>query len=164
MAVIRQTNGEWRVITRSAVGAGVPNAINLTVTAEIGAPGGGHGISLNSLTVSSTTVNRNTPLTVSVRPQNIAPNDFPGGQFGAALVDSNGNIVEVIGTRNLAALTPGRGWFERNDPLVLNCTVPNTVSPGRYRLRIVVRPTGGEWRVATLSLPDVPTSIDFTVR
>jgi hypothetical protein len=161
--VSRITNGEWKIITASDLTAGVPNAINLTVTAETGARGGGHGISLNSLTVSSTAATRNTPFTVSVRPQNTGSNDFPGGQLGAALVDNNGNIVEVIGTRNLSALTPGRGWFERNDPLVINCSVPNTVPPGQYRLRIVVRPTDGEWRLATLSLPEVPNSIDFTV-
>jgi hypothetical protein len=82
---------------------------------------------------------------------------FSGGQIGAALVDNSGNIVEVIGNSNFGAFDPG--WRYKNR--TVNCTVSSTVKSGRYRLRIVIRPTGGEWRIATLSIDSIPTSIDF---
>ena len=161
MTVTRTQGGSWKTVTVSDISNRVPNAINLTVTAERGAPGGGHGLALMHFSVNQTTVARNASFTVNVQPRNIDISAFLGGQLGAVLVDNNGNIVAELGNRNISALNPGSRFTA---PFVLNCTVPNTVTPGRYQLRVVIRPTGGEWRVATLSQDNAPTSIDFTVR
>ena len=156
MTVIKPTNGEWRVITKSAIGNGIPNTINLTVTAgeEMG---GGYGLALENFSPEKTSVLQNEQFTVSVRPRNRGVDTF-NGQLGAALVDNNGNIAAVIGSRNIG-LRAGNQLTS-----TITCRVPNTVSPGQYHLRIVARPTGGEWRIATMSLEGIPTSIDFTVR
>jgi hypothetical protein len=146
----------------SLVRNGIPNAINITVSAQTGAPGGGYGMALAVFTASKTTVSRNESFTVSNRFRNMGTERYPGGQAGAALVDSNGNIVSIIGTRDNGALNAGSTAGNTRD---MTCIVPNTVPPGRYQLRIVVKPSGAdEWRVATLSYQNSPTSIDFTVR
>jgi hypothetical protein len=168
MAVIKPEGGEWRLITRSAVFDGVPNAINLTVaSAERGATGGGYGMALAEFVSERNSVNRGSADTfrVNTRFRNIDLERFPGGQVGTALVDNNNAIVAVIGTRSLSARDPGLGVTGSG---VTNCTVPNTVPPGRYRLMVVVRPgnnaDNNQWRIATLSMPGITNSIDFTVR
>ena len=84
---------------------------------------------------------------------------FPGGQVGAALVDNNGRIVEVIGFRNRSTMNAG----STSSALSFTCVVPNTVRTGTYRLMAVVKQGSGEWRLVTLALPDVPNSINFQV-
>jgi hypothetical protein len=155
--VVRPEGGVWRIATLSM--PDIPNVIPFTVTAGE-ANGGGYGLALTAFSASTAAVSQNERFTVTATPRNISTERFPGGQIGAALVDNNGRIVEVIGTRNRGALNSG----SLSGALEINCTVPNTVRPGQYRLRIVFRPTGGEWRIATLSLQDVPNSISFTVR
>jgi hypothetical protein len=162
MAVTRLTGGEWKIVTRSAVRNNVPNAINITVAAGE-ANGGGHGLSLTDFTVDKVSVTRTERFTVKVKAQNTGTEAFPGGHFGAALVDNNNNIVEVVGIWNYTWVLVPHGLSSAS-PWDINCTVPNTVNPGRYRLRIIIRPTGGEWRVATNSINNAPTSINFTVR
>ncbi|MCL2805150.1 MAG: C10 family peptidase [Treponema sp.] len=158
MTVIRPEGGNWRVVTKSAVGSNIPNAIDLTVTAGE-ANGGGYGMALTAFTASKTTVSQNELFTVTPTIRNVAAEAFPGGQLGAALVDNNGRIAAVIGTRSRNALNPGSA----SNPMEINCFVPNTVRPGQYRLRIVVQPANGEWKVATLANAGVPTNINFTV-
>jgi hypothetical protein len=162
MAVTRYTNGEWKIVSRSAVRNNIPNAINITVTAETGTPGGGYGLGLSVFTASKNTVSRNETFTVNYRLRNMSDKQFPiNGQFGVALLNNNGDIVVVIGSRNYSwALDPGYSTSLSE----MNCTVPTTVTIGRYQLRMIVRPNGGEWRVATMSIDNSPTSIDFTVR
>jgi len=160
--VTRANDGNWRLVELSEVRNGIPKAINFTVApAGRGALGGGYWLSLEAFTADKVSVSRNEAFSVTVRTRAVGTDAFPGGQLGVALVDSNGNIAEVIRSINWAALNPGPGF--RNQT-INNCTVPNTVVPGRYQLRIVVRPANGEWRIATLSRDDIPTSIDFTVR
>jgi hypothetical protein len=116
-------------------------------------------MTLNSFTTSKTTVRQNEIFIVNYRFRNIG-GMFPGGQAGVALVDNNGNIVEIVGTRDAGGLGAGLLGTLRE----LNCTVPATVPPGQYQLRIVIKPKdSGDWKIATLSLPDIPNSIDFTV-
>ena len=160
MTVIRTEGGSWRVITKSAIGNKIPNVLTITVSAERGAAGGGYGLELTVFTVDKTAVSQNESFTVTARTRNRGQERWAGGQTGAALVDNNGNIVAVIGSRNTGALGIG---YSNTNPFEINCSVPNTVRPGRYQLRIVTRPAGGEWRVATLTA-DVPAGIDFTVR
>ena len=159
MIVTRPNGGNWNIATKSAVRNGVSNAINVTVTADV-ANGGGHGLVLESFTADKVTVSQNEKFTVQATIRNRRADAFPGGQIGAALVDNNGNIAEVIGSSNIGAFDPGYRYNNRT----VNCTVPNTIRPGRYRLRIVIRPTGGEWKIATIAIDSIPTFIEFTVR
>jgi len=163
MTVIRPEGGNWSVVTRSAIGEDVPNAIDITVTPGV-ANGGGYGMALTAFNVSKTTVSQNELFTVTPTLRNIAVEAFPGGQLGVALVDNSiqgidGRIVEVIGIINRNPLNSNAV----SNPMVMNCHVPETVNPGRYQLRIVVRPAGGQWRIATLSNAGVPNSIDFNL-
>ena len=116
---------------------------------------------LAAFTASSTAVTRNEQFTVTFSLRNIGQEIFSGGHTGVALVDNNGNIVgEVMGVGTSQSRNPGG-----QTALVTRiCSIPNTVPPGQYQLRIVIRPTGGEWRIAALSYNNAPTSIDFTVR
>jgi hypothetical protein len=158
---IRPTDEEdWKIITKSAVGNGVPNNILFTVMAGE-ANGGGYGMALTAFSVSKTTVSQNETFTVTNQFRNMASEQFPGGHIGAALVDNNGNIAAVVGTSSIGRINSGVTGSER----VLDCTIPDTVHPGHYQLRMVVRPTGEEqWRVATLALPDVPNRYDFIIQ
>jgi hypothetical protein len=147
----------WRIATLSL--PNVPNAINLTVTAARGAPGGGYGLALDEFTVNKASVLQSETFSVTVRTRNRGMDTFSGGQLGVALTDNNGRIVEVIRNVNWGSLNSGSYRSS-----TINCTIPNTVRPGQYRMRIVVRPAGEEWKVATLTLPDIPNSIDFRIR
>jgi hypothetical protein len=164
--------GEWLLVTSSAVNG--PVSAPLTVTREASAAtGGGYGLRIN-LTASKTTVNHNEEFTVTYTWMNISSNEiFPGGQAGVALVDNSGSIVKIIDTMNIDPINPnwsGSTQAEINARKATRiCSVPNTVALGQYRLMIAIRPTGGEWRPATLlrkitySIGNQP-SIDFTVR
>ena len=159
--VTKPTDGEWRLAELSLVRDGIPDTINITVNAETGTPSY-LGMALTDLAASQTTASRNERFEVYtyIRNLNNSSARFLGGQAGVALVDNNNNIVAVIGTSNMGE---GSFWSRlTNRPII--CTIPNTVSPGRYRLMIVVRTTGGEWGIASLSVDNAPTSIDFTVR
>jgi hypothetical protein len=161
--VTRPTGGEWSVVTLYNRTKRVPNVFNITVTEERGAKGGGYGLALTDFTASKTAVSQNEPFTITSRLKNNGMENFPSGQVGAALVDNSGNIVSVIGTRDEWVLDVGVG---RKTPMATNCTVPNTVPAGQYKLRIVVKAKGkDEWRVATGSADDkVPAALDFEVK
>ncbi|MDR0472767.1 MAG: hypothetical protein LBH43_03720 [Treponema sp.] len=129
-------------------------------TAARGAPpliGYGIGIGLEGFTSDKTVVSQKERFTVQ---GNITYygvgyyglGKFPDVQAGAALVDNNGKIVEVVGSIKVSS------------NMKINCSVPDTVKPGQYRLRIVIKPSSGEWGVATLAPEGVPTSIPFTVK
>jgi CubicO group peptidase (beta-lactamase class C family) len=156
--VVRPTGGEWGVASQTV--SGVPNTIPITITAGE-AMVGGYGVALTQFAVDNrvSAVSQGQRFSISARVAKAGVESFLGGQFGVALVGSNGNIVEVIYTTDWKALEPGA---ERS--MTINCTMPNSVAPGNYRLRAVVRPPGGEWRIATMSASGVPNSIDFTVR
>jgi hypothetical protein len=161
LRMVTKVEGEdWKLVELSAVGDGVPNSIPITVTAGI-ANGGGYGMALTAFTASKTTVSRNESFTVSNQSRNVGTENYPGGEAGAALVDNSDKIVAIVGTRSAGSLNVGSTGTLRE----MNCTVPATVPPGQYKLRIVIKPTGSdEWRIATMSLPDVPNSIGFTVQ
>jgi len=160
MAVIRTEGGQYRTITRSAVGEGVSNFLNVTVTAG-DKMSGGHGMRLIDLLVNATTVSHNERFTVRPALRTIRTDDiFPGGQVGVVLVNANGDIVSVIGTKNYREQRTGSISAVGE----ITCTVPSKIRAGRYQLRIVVRPEGGEWRIVTESTGNTPTSVDFTVR
>jgi hypothetical protein len=161
--VVKPANGEWKTSTMFLDAPS--NAIDLTVTrAEGGALSGGHGLALTGFTASKTTVAQNEAFTVSPSFRNIGLDAFPGAQagvaqIGVALVNNDGNIVEVIKTANFSSLASnGTRSLTLSD-----CKIPSTIPPGQYRLRIVVGLAGEEWRIATLSLADAPNSINFRV-
>jgi len=159
LRIVIKTDEGWEIVTKSMVGDGIPSAVNITVTAGE-ALGGGYGMALTSFTASKTTIPQNELFTVSSQFRNVGLEQFPGGQAGAALVDDNGNIVEIIGTRSAGSLNAGSNASSRD----LNAYVPETVAPGQYRLRIIVKPTDSdEWRFATMSMGDVSSTINFTV-
>jgi hypothetical protein len=162
MAVIRPTNGEWRVITRSAIGDGIPSVINVTVTEGRAAQGGGYGMAVTRLAASKTSVVHNEQFTVTVRLRNISSQRFPGGNYNAALVNDAGVIVAIIRTAHSSASARDPGAQSSVSEMI--CAVPDSVRPGRYQLRAVVRTSGNEWRIVTDSYNNTPTSIDFTVR
>ena len=80
--------------------------------------------------------------------------------MNAQEVDS-GNTAYIPSDNELASLLTE---VPNPNAIVRNINIPNNITPGRYQLRIVIRQMGGEWRIATLSHNNTPTSIDFTVR
>jgi len=117
-------------------------------------------LALTAFSASADNVQQNQLFTVTATPRNVGSEQFPGGQVGAALVDNNGRIAAVIGSANRGALNARA----TGGALTINSFVPETVRAGQYQLMAVVRPTGGEWRLATLALPNIPNSIDFEVK
>jgi hypothetical protein len=124
-----------------------------------------HEIALQNFTASKTSVSQNELFTVTEQMQNISTLDtFPGGQFGAALVDNNGKIEVVIGITNYPYSIVGGGanW---GSPRNINCFVPGDVAPRQYQLRIVTKVEGEDWKLVDLSAirDGVPKSIPITV-
>jgi len=156
--VTRPENGEWKIITISAIAENVPNLLNINVTAETGAPGGGYGIVLEEYSPGRTSAAQNELFSVVLRTRNRGQEAFTGGQIGAALVDNNGNIVSVIGMVNYGSINAGSSRASN-----INCFVPETVGAGQYRLRIVTRLEGEVWRVNTLANSGIPNTVNFTV-
>ena len=104
-------------------------------------------IALESLTVDKSIVQKNESFVLSVRL--IGVGYFLGGQIGAVLVDNNGNIAEIM-----VRSTP---FDELNVGTTRGSTITcrvNEAPPGQYQIKIVIKPTGGEWKVATLSIAD----------
>jgi hypothetical protein len=118
---------------------------------------------LNSFAANKSSVSQNELFTVSFRP--MSAGFFIGGQFGAVLVDNSGNIAAVIGTRNASARNPRTGWSLSNDPIEISGFIPNTVAAGQYKLRIVTKHEGGEWKIVARSdiSENVPNAIPITV-
>jgi hypothetical protein len=157
IAVKPANSEEWRIVTASVGDA--PLAIDFTVTAEESATlGGGYGLVLEEFSPSKTSVSQNEMFSVAIKTRERNLDTFTGGQAGVALVDNNGNIVRAIQIINFASLS-----FKSARTSTMNCILNNTVPPGQYKLRIIFKPTDDEWRIATLSMPNVPNSIDFTV-
>jgi len=118
---------------------------------------GSNEMALDSFTVSKTTVSQNDGVTVTAKI--MSAGIFPEGQAGVALVNNSGNIVAVIGTINYNALNPSS---KRTS--TIKFSVPYSVNPGQYNLRIVTKMNGEtDWKIITRSLPNVPKSIPFTV-
>jgi hypothetical protein len=159
--VTRPNDGDWRLVTLSEVRNGIPTAIDFTVTPiGGGALGGGHWLSLEVFTADKVSVSHGETFSVRVTTRAVGEDAFPGGRLGVALVDNNGDIVEIIRDINWNALNPGSTYRGQT---INNISVPATVPLGQYRLQIVTRPTDGNWRIASLSRDDTPTSIPFTV-
>ena len=157
---VRTTGGDWKTVKLSSIAEGIPSFLNFTVRAGE-ARGDGYGIAVVEFSPDKTTVTGNESFGIRLRTKNIGSDTFPGGELGIALVDSNGNIAGFVREREYASINPGT----TRTSTVINCRVPNSVRPGQYSLRIMIRPDGNdEWRTAAVSIDDCPTSISFTVR
>ena len=142
---------------------GQDHSYNQDATINIKPNQGGTGtnrMALMVFTPSKNTVSQNEQFNVTIQMKGVG--FVSSGQAGVALVDNSNNIVAVIGNRSNPERNPGgtTGVWD------INCTVPTTVSKGSYKLRIVIRPTGWEWQIVTLSEigKGIPNSIDFIVR
>jgi uncharacterized protein (TIGR02145 family) len=118
---------------------------------------GSNEMGLSKFTTSKGTVTQNVQFTVTATIRSFGI--FPSGQAGAALVNNSGNIVAVIGM-----IDPTNSMSLSSTTRTINCSVPTTVNPGQYSLRIVTK-MGGEtaWKIVTQSLRNVPKSIPFNV-
>jgi cyanophycinase len=124
-------------------------------------PDGIFGMGLADFTTSKTVVSQGESFTVNYRLRNFSSARFEGGLAGAALIDNNENIVAVIGTRSISNLNANATAQNLRE---LNCRIPETVSPGQYTLKIVIKPTGKEeWRILVRSVDGISASIDFQV-
>jgi hypothetical protein len=150
----RATGGEWSAAMTSS------NAVSITVTAGE-AMIGAYGMALMQFSVSGkvSEVTHGKKFSLSAKAVKVGVSAFPGGQIGVALVTHNGTIAEVIYTDNWKALDPGSEISQN----INNISVPNSVAPGKYKLRMVVRQQGGEWKIVTMSVGSVSNSIDLTV-
>ena len=104
-------------------------------------------IALESLTADKSIVQKNEPFVLSVRL--IGVGYFPGGQIGAALVDNNGDIVEIM-----YRSTP---FEELNVGTTRGSTITCRVReapPGQYQINIIFKPTEEDLKVIKLSVAD----------
>ncbi len=152
---------EWHVATMAS--SGVPTSIDFTVNPPAApAPVGGYNLELVNFEPSKTSVSRKEPFAVKSRLKNVSPTEtFPGGYLGVAIVDERGNILEILGTfSHRDKRAPGEVY----DLKTIDCAVPEYVSPGRYKIRTIVKSNDNEeWRIATLAASGVPAVIDLTV-
>jgi hypothetical protein len=181
MAVAKPVGGEWKIV-ESAFNGIIPDAIDFTVAAgeTMEVMGDGYGLALENFTASKTSASQNESFTVNYTLSNVTSDNFSGGEAGVALVDNNGSIKAVVGSKTLGTINAYRHSVDRV-PIssAINCSVPATVPPGQYQLRMVVKPTNGEWRAATLTIgysnpnhsigswfleSNVPNSISFVIR
>ena len=122
---------------------------------------GSNEFMIYEFTPSTTSARQNERFTVPWRLRSFGY--FIGGQAGAVLVDSNNNIVEIVGTNTLV-----NEWSPSNTGRnTLSCIIPKDFSPGQYWLMIATRTKDGdgEWKLVTVSNRETgaPTAINFTV-
>jgi predicted esterase len=120
----------------------------------------GYGMAVASFAAGKTSVIQYELFTVKAQMKNVALDTFPGGKFGAALVDNSDNIIAVIGSTNAPTQ---RAPNASSSLFSMGCYVPGTVQPGQYKLRMVVKSANSDaWKVAA-SLPNISGTINFTV-
>jgi len=121
----------------------------------------GYGMGLEAFSSDKTSALRNEAFTVTARLKNIGAEKFPGGPTGAALVDNNGGIAAIVGEFNQSfkPLNPGESINAK-----ISCFVPDKTAPGQYRLMIVIRPKGKEWKTVEASANgNTAAAIPFTL-
>jgi len=113
---------------------------------------------IENFNASKTTVPQNEIFTVTFTLRSFG--FFSGGQRGAALVDANGNIVQIIGSGNTTEWRPGS-----SASVTVNCYVPETITPGQHRVMAVTRLTDGEWKIVSLSdvRNNIPNAVNINV-
>ena len=109
-------------------------------------------------TASSSSLQHNMPFTVSTRVWNIGPATFPGGSLGMALVNSDGQMVEIIGSNDIESLDNMYMTFLTD----ITCNIPLSVPQGQYKLKAVIKPAGGDWEIINAS-SGCPNNIEIQV-
>jgi uncharacterized protein (TIGR02145 family) len=125
--------------------------------------GSSYGLSLRRFNIvdDKTTVSINEEFTVDHSLSDVNSTTFPGATSGVALMDENDNIIAILGTLEIAPISNSNRAVAKK----INCKVPDTVTPGQYKLRIVVKTKGNdEWRVVISTEGSVQTFIDFTIQ
>jgi len=159
--VTKSSDGNWRLVALSTIMYSIPKEIPFTITPiENDVLGGGNWLSLEIFTVDKAAVYQNETFSVTVRTRAVGVEPFPGGRLGVALVNNDGEIVQVIRDISWGTLNPGSSY---RGQVINNLSVPSSVATGHYQLRIVTKTTDGEWRIASLSLNNTYNSIDFGV-
>jgi len=149
----------------AGAGSGVFNedqTVIINIKPNRGGVSTGYEMAVRNLTASKTSVSydENESFTVSFsRLSNIAALDtFPGGQLNVALVDDRDNIVALVASSVNIGILPPYSYYTASR--TFNCVAPDTVEPGKYKLRIVTKPNGGDWRIVAFGNP---SSIDFNI-
>ncbi|MCL2845693.1 MAG: C10 family peptidase [Chitinivibrionia bacterium] len=147
-------------------GAGAGNfSFNQGVIINIMPDDGGtsnYEFAVSGLSVNKTSVSHYEQFLVSVEEllAMSALDTFTGGQMNVALTNEQDEIVAVIGSNMIMdgqtfslniAFPMAYGHFFSNFSISAN--VPSFVSAGQYRLRLVIRPTVGEWQIVNLGNP-----------
>jgi len=109
-------------------------------------------------TASSSSLQHNMPFTVSTRVWNIGPATFPGGSLGMALVNSDGQMVEIIGSNDIESLDNMYMTFLTD----ITCNIPLSVPQGQYKLKAVIKPADGDWEIINAS-SGCPNNINIQV-
>jgi len=142
-------------------------AVLAAAVAAIGAVGAGYcassdgyGMGVEAFSVDKAAAFHGEAFIVSAQVKNISADKFPGGPMGAALVDNNGGVAAVVGIFNtFKPINPGESLSAK-----INCSLPNDVPAGQYRLMIVIRPKGKDWKTVEASAGGgVATAIPFTL-
>jgi len=146
----RVEGGEWKLITLSDHTKNIPSAITLTIP---------NGLVLTEFSSEKILVLAKETFDVKIKAKNYGQEKFLGGQIGAALIDNRGNIVEIIGNKEVGELNAG----SEGPTYTITSKVPETVPAGQYNLGIVIKPTGvNEWRIVSDAVSGNAT-INFTV-
>lgn len=66
------------------------------------------------------------------------------GSLGFVILDSNNNIIEVVGLYN-QEIELGE-YYGLTQKVMINCKVSSSVPDGTYRLKAAVKPNDGEWQ------------------
>jgi len=135
-------------------------AVVMALGAGYCAASDGYGMGVEAFSSDKSSALHNEAFTVLAQVKNISADKFPGGPVGAALVDNNGGVAAVVGIFNsFKPLNPGESLSAK-----INCAAPNDVTPGQYKLMIVIRPKGKDWKtVETSASGGVPTAVAFTL-
>jgi len=120
----------------------------------------GYGMGVETFSADKASVLHNEAFTVLAQVKNISADKFSGGPIGAALVDNDGAVAAVVGIFNsFKPINSGESLSAK-----INCVAPNNVKLGQYRLMIVIRPKGKDWKTVEASASGgVATAIQFAL-
>jgi hypothetical protein len=137
----------------------VPNSIDITV-ADGEAPDIGYGLGLERFSPAKTSAFQEEPFKIILGVVNIISDRIEDGQLRAVLFDMDGNMVADIATKALERL-----YSRDYKSVTLNCSIPASVAPGQYILKIDFKPSNQtERKIIDFSLPNIPNSINFEVQ
>jgi len=135
-------------------------SIIINIKPDEGGVSAGYEMALrNTFSSSLTSATPNTTFSVSVGVRNIGQENYPGGSLGVGLINNDGQIVEVVGSRTVGTLSSGAYWLT---PYSISCRLSNSVAHGQYKLQALVKNNTEDWRVITMAT-GCSSSINFHV-